>query len=75
MTWYRLTGGCNEWPQHLRTDRRNGVWDAPYIELVRASLITFVVLDHCGKPVSDPRLLVQWQKHMRDQLMRTVNGM
>lgn len=33
------------------------------------ALDTFVVLDHSGQPVSDPRALTQLQKAMRDQLL------
>jgi [protein-PII] uridylyltransferase len=38
------------------------------------ALDTFVVLDHSSKPVSDPRLLAQLQKHMRDQLLNPRPG-
>ncbi|MDO8704191.1 MAG: hypothetical protein Q7J84_04520, partial [Sulfuricaulis sp.] len=38
------------------------------------ALDTFVVLDHSGKPVSDPRQLAQWQKAMRDQLLNPRPG-
>jgi len=38
------------------------------------ALDTFVVLDHAGKPVSDPRALAQLQKSMRDQLLDPQPG-
>jgi [protein-PII] uridylyltransferase len=38
------------------------------------ALDTFVVLDHSGQPVSDPRALAQLQKAMRDQLLNPHPG-
>ncbi len=38
------------------------------------ALDTFVVLDHAGQPVSDPRALAQLQKAMRDQLLKPQPG-
>ncbi len=38
------------------------------------ALDTFVVLDHAGQPVSDPRALAQLQKAMRDQLLEPQPG-